>query len=331
MILSARERRDLWIALAFLLPNFLGFLVFTAGPVLFSLGASFTNWNLQNTIPFAWTFSGNFLELLADHEFWVYFANTIYFMLGMPLSIAGSLFLAILLNQKLRGIVVYRTIFYLPSITSGVALMILWKALYNPDFGPVNVALDWLLRTSHINDLLNALWGVTLAPPQWLLSTYNLLGLDVEHVRLTTRQWGIGARDAIIFMGIWTAIGGSNMLLYLAALSNVPQDLYEAAALDGAGKWATFRNVTWPQLAPTTFFIVVMSFIGGLQGGFEQARIMTMGGPAGTTTTLAYHIYMKAFEEYQLGYASAISWVLFVMIFAVTLVNWKFGSKELSY
>lgn len=331
MKLSARERRDLWIAMAFLLPNFLGFLLFTAGPVLFSLLASITNWNLQHTIPFAWTGPRNFLDLLKDHEFWVYFANTIYFMLGMPLAIAGSLFLAILLNQKLRGIVVYRTIFYLPSITSGVALMILWKALYNPDFGPVNVAIEWTLRTFHINGLTHALFGWTVTPPQWLLSTYNMLGLDVEHVRLTAKQWGVGARDAIIFMGIWTAIGGSNMLLYLAALSNVPQDLYEAASLDGAGKWATFRNVTWPQLAPTTFFIVVMSFIGGLQGGFEQARIMTLGGPAGTTTTLAYHIYTKAFEEYQLGYASAISWVLFIMIFAVTLINWKFGSKELTY
>jgi len=132
-------------------------------------------------------------------------------------------------------------------------------------------------------------------------------------------------------MGIWIAIGGSNMLLYIAALSNVPQELYEAAAIDGAGRWATFCHVTWPQLAPTTFFIVVMSFIGGLQGGFEQARVMTYGGPAGTTTTLVYYIYTKAFEEFQIGYASAVSWVLFTIIFAVTLLNWKFGSKELSY
>ncbi|HEY3284076.1 MAG TPA: sugar ABC transporter permease, partial [Armatimonadota bacterium] len=217
--------------------------------------------------------------------------------------------------------------FYLPSFTAGVALMILWKALYNPDFGPINATLEWAFRTFHVSALL----GHPVTPPQWLQSTRNLVGLHPEHLGFTAQQWGLGARDAIIFMGVWTAIGGNNMLLYLAGLSNIPLELVEAAELDGAGKWAVFRHVTWPQLAPTTFFIVVMSMIGGLQGGFEQARVMTQGGPAGTTTTLAYYIYTKAFEEFQIGYASAVSWVLFAVIFAVTLINWKFGSKELNY
>ena len=120
------------------------------------------------------------------------------------------------------------------------------------------------------------------------------------------------------------------MLLYLAALTNVPQDLYEAAEIDGAGRWQKFWNVTWPQLAPTTFFIIVISCIGGLQSGFESARIMTEGGPAGTTTTLAYYIYIKAFQEFQMGYASAVAWVLFAVIFAATLVQWKFGSSAVN-
>jgi multiple sugar transport system permease protein len=111
----------------------------------------------------------------------------------------------------------------------------------------------------------------------------------------------------------------------------VPQELVEAAQIDGASRWKVFRHVTWPQLAPTTFFIVVMSFIGSLQGGFDQARVMTNGGPSGTTTTLAYYIYTKAFEEFQIGYASAVAWVLFTVIFVITLLNWKFGQKELSY
>ena len=132
-------------------------------------------------------------------------------------------------------------------------------------------------------------------------------------------------------MGVWIGIGGNNMLLYIAALTNVPQELVEAAQLDGSSKWAVFRHVTWPHLAPTTFFIVVMSFIGGLQGGFEQARVMTAGGPAGTTTTISYYIYTNAFEQFQVGYASAVSWVLFAMIFAITLVNWHLGNKELNY
>ncbi len=317
--------------MAFLLPNFLGFLVFTAGPVIFSLGASFSNWDLERTVPFQWTGLENYAKLLHDQDFWLYFLNTVYLMLGIPVAIAGSLFLAILLSQKLRGIVVYRTLFYLPSFTSGVALLILWKALYNPDFGPINAALEWIIRTFHVSALWHLLFGVNASPPDWLLSTRNLVGLDVEHVRLTRTQWGMGARDAIVIMGIWIAIGGNNMLLYLAGLTNIPQELYEAAELDGAGRWALFRNVTWPQLAPTTFFIVVMSFIGGLQGGFEQARVLTSGGPANTTTTLAYHIYTMAFEEFQIGYASAVSWVLFILIFAVTLLNWKVGSREVSY
>jgi multiple sugar transport system permease protein len=143
-------------------------------------------------------------------------------------------------------------------------------------------------------------------------------------------KFGLGARDALVIMGIWVAIGGNNMLLYLAALSNVPQDLYEAAEVDGAGKWKKFWNVTWPQLAPTTFFIVIMSFIGGLSAGFEVARVMTEGGPAGTTTTLAYYIYIRGFQDLQMGYASALAWLLIAMIFIITMFNWKFGSRALN-
>jgi len=330
-LFTNRRNIDLMAAMLFLLPNLLGFLIFTVGPVLFSFIVSFSNWNLQRTVPFRWIGLENFVELLKSQEFWLYFINTAYLMLGIPVSIAGSLVLALLLNQRLKGIVIYRTLFYLPSFTSGVALLILWKALYNPDFGPINAALEWMLRSFHINDILTVLSLGPLKPPEWLLSTRNLLGLPVEHVGFAKNQLGLGARDAIILMGIWTAIGGGNMLLYLAGLANIPLELYEAAALDGAGRWALFRNVTWPQLAPTTFFIVIMSFIGGLQGGFEQARVMTNGGPAATTTTLSYHIYTKAFEEFQIGYASAISWVLFLMIFVITLINWKFGSQYTNY
>jgi multiple sugar transport system permease protein len=114
----------------------------------------------------------------------------------------------------------------------------------------------------------------------------------------------------------------------LAALSNVPPELVEAAQIDGASRWQVFRHITWPQLAPTTFFILVMSFIGALQGGFDSAKVMTGGGPAGTTTTLAYYIYTKGFEEFEVGYASMVSWVLFAIILAVTLMYWKFGNRE---
>lgn len=319
--MSARSRNDLVPAMLFLAPNFVGFLVFTAGPVIFSLVMSFSNWNLSGAVPFRWVGLENFRELLADEKFWLYLANTAYLMLGLPVAIFGSMILAILVSKPIRGRVVFRTLFYLPSFTAGVAIMILWKALYNPEFGPINRVLE------SAADFLG-FGGFTA--PQWLLSTRNLLGLAVERFGIAAENLGLGARDALIIMGVWTAIGGSNMLLYIAALAGVPEELYEAARIDGANRWQTFWSVTWPQLAPTTFFIVVMSFIGGLQGGFESARVMTQGGPAGTTTTLAYYIYNQAFTEFQIGYASAIAWVLFVIIFAVTLVNWRFGSRAVN-
>ena len=135
------------------------------------------------------------------------------------------------------------------------------------------------------------------------------------------------AKPALMIMALWAAIGSNNMLLYLAALSGVPQQLYEAAEIDGAGRFARFWHVTWPQLAPTTFFIVVMATIYGLQGGFEMARTMTEGGPAGATTTLSYFIYTEGFETGRLGFASAVAWALFVLVFAITLFNWTFGNR----
>jgi multiple sugar transport system permease protein len=147
-----------------------------------------------------------------------------------------------------------------------------------------------------------------LEPPKWLN--------DVN--------W---AKPSIMIMSFWGAVGSNNMLLYLAALTNVPQELYEAADIDGASRFQKFWNVTWPQLAPTTFFIVVMGVIHGLQGGFEMARVMTQGGPAGQTTTLAYFIYTEGFETGRLGFSSAVAWTLFLMVLLVTLFNWKFGNK----
>ncbi|HWB53325.1 MAG TPA: sugar ABC transporter permease [Tepidisphaeraceae bacterium] len=314
--MTRRRRSDFWPAMAFLLPNLLGFLIFMAGPLLVSLGASFTNWNLQNIIPFHFTGLKNLHTLLHDQLFWIYLANTIYMMLGMPFAILGALGLALLLNQKARGVAVYRTLFYIPSFTSGVALMLLWKQLLNPDFGPINVCISHLLQWLHLTNL---------HAPYWLQSTKNLLGLGAESVSFSWRNFGIGSKDGLNFMGMWTMIGGTNMLLYMAALSGISPDLYEAAAIDGAGKWRKFTAVTWPQLMPTTFFIFIMSIIGGLQGGFEQARIMTLGGPAGSTTTLAYYIYITAFQQFQMGYASTIAWVMFLMIFVLTIFTWRFG------
>ncbi len=146
----------------------------------------------------------------------------------------------------------------------------------------------------------------------------------------TAPQWlsdYLWAKPALIIMGLWAAVGSNNMLLYLAGLSSIPRELYEAADIDGASRWQRFWNVTWPQLMPITFFIVTISLIYGLQGGFEMARTMTQGGPAGATTTLSYYVYTEAFEAGRLGHAAAISWALFLLVFIVTLVNWKLGKS----
>lgn len=279
-----------------------------------------------------------------DARFWQYLYNTVYLMLGIPVTIAGSLALALLLNERLplpraRGrlagaglcallgivfaavlgggghanlallglilwliaglgfafnIVSFRTLYYLPQFTAGIAIMILWKNLYNPQTGLINVLLSALLQAD------------IQSMPNWLSST-------------------VWSKPALMLMGFWIGIGGTNMLLYLAALSNVPQDTMEAAHVDGASAWQRVRHVVIPQLAPTTFLIAIMSVIGGIQGGFEQARVMTQGGPDGATTTLSYYVYNVAFQDLDLGNGAAISWIMFAIIFVVTAINWRFG------
>lgn len=316
-----RNRVAVIVGLLFLLPNLLGFLVFTAGPVLFSFGASLTNWNIANSPPLKFVGLENYAEVAASSQFWTFLVNTIYFMVFIPVGIAGSLAVALLLDSRLKGMMAFRTVLYLPSFTAGVATMIMWKGLYNPDFGLINQFLSGVLT----------FFRLPFDTPDWLLSTQNLMGLHPERLDFAARDVGLGAREALVFMGFWASLAGGNMLLYLAALTNMPEELIEAAQLDGAGTWATFWHVKWPQLAPTTFFIVVMSVIGGFQGGVDQAQVMTGGGPAGTTTTLAYYIFQRSFIDYQFGYASAVAWILFAVIFTMSALLWKFGNRETSY
>jgi len=299
-----KRRTELRVALLFLLPNFAGFLLFTLWPVIASAILSFTYWDLLS--PPRWAGFDNYERLLGFHStplgwqandryFWYYLGNTLFLMLGLPVNMAGSLALALVLNRKLTFSWGYRLIFFLPSILSGVAIFYLWKWIYNPDFGLFNQLLA----------------QAGLEGPKWL----------------TDIHW---SKPSLMIMGFWLHVGGHSMLLYLAALQGVSPELYEAAAIDGASRWQTFRAVTWPAVAPVTFFIFVMGFIGGLQGGFEMAYIMTNGGPAGSTTTIGYYIYTNAYVYFKMGYAAAVAWVLFLLVLAVTLVNWRFGSRNLT-
>lgn len=499
---TARRRvaRQTATGLAFLAPNILGFLTFTLLPLAFSLVLAFTNWdirfhNMFKDIPLRFVGLENFSRLFGEPDFLKYLGNTLFLMMNIPLSIAGSLGAALLLVKDTRGgsrrvwatvtgaavltagatmlclcgagaaattivltgilgvflvggtiggLSVYRTLFYIPHFTAGVAVFILWKKLYS-DTGPINHALA---RPLHSLGLLvrrtpraffetgltlllllamaaaalltvrrlRRLWrdgdlGTAAAvtplllaatpclaaarvgrrlgagdPPtaamfalplalcaaaavrgiaeglrrgqefpaaRWkgagdmlmaaaaaMVAEFILLGLAITAFRLPAMAAAEGglappdwlgsyawAKPAIMIMGLWSSIGSNNMLLYIAGLTNIPPELYEAADIDGASRFQRFWNITWPQLAPITFFIFIMSVIGGLQGGFETARTMTRGGPAGATTTLSYFIYTQGFETGRFGSASGVAWTLFAMVLVVTLVNWKFGSR----
>jgi multiple sugar transport system permease protein len=296
-------------ALPFLLPNLLGFLVFTFLPVLACFGLSLTEYRLSPISSFREAtqqihFVGlhNFARLLHDTEFWRYLGNTLFLMLGIPLSVLGSLLLALLLNQRLRGITLFRTIYFLPTVSSAVAVVIVWKWILHQQPNEVGLLNSFLmtLGVSH--------------PPDWLGSI----------------AW---AKPAFILMALWVGIGGYNCVLYLAGLQGIPEELYEAAALDGAGAWARLRHITWPMLSPTTFFVATMSVIAGFQGSFlfAAAFLMTGGGPAGATTTLMLYIYNNAIAWHDLGYAAAVAVVLFLLVLGATLLNWRYGQRLVHY
>lgn len=232
----------------------------------------------------------------ANPRFWQSIYNTLFLMLGLPLCMAGSLFLAVLLNRKIFANQFFRLVYFLPSIVGGVGIYLLWKWIFNPEYGALNGLL--------------ALAGIV--GPEWLEST----------------AW---AKPALILMNFWGAVGGTNMILYLAALQNIDPQLYEAAEMDGAGGWHRFRHIIVPMVSSTSFFIFVMGIIHGFQGGFDAAYVMTRGGPAGSTTTLSYYIYEQGFQYFEMGRASAASWILFLMVLAFTWLNWRFAAAKVHY
>ncbi len=304
--------QEIFSASVFLAPNVIGFLTFTAIPVLASMALSFFDWDII-TWPPHFVGLDNYIRLLGWHMeaghwaardplFWKYAWNTTFLMFAIPINMMGSLFLAAVLNQRLRGLVFFRTMVFLPSISSAVAVALLWTWLYNPHFGLVNYSIEQGGK----------LLGLHLTGPQWL----------------SDPAW---AKPALMFMGFWTLVGGMNMIYYLAALQGIPHELYEAAEIDGASAWRTFWAVTWPMITPTTFFILTMSIIGGFQGGFLNAYIMTRGGPSGSTTTLEYYIFNNLYVYQHAGYAAAIAWILFMAVLGVSIVHWKRSGKWVFY
>lgn len=285
---------EVWWAYGFIALPVLGFLVFGLGPMVVSLYLSLTSYEVLS--PPQWVGLDNYRRLFTSDLFvgktmW----NTVYYMLGIPIGMAISLLLAMALNQKLRFENFFRTVYFLPSVCSLVALAMLWKWIYHSDYGLINTYLQQLGMTS---------------PPRWLDSP----------------AW---VKPSMVLMGIWSGLG-YNMVLFLAALQGVPKHLLEAAEIDGAGWWHRFWNVTFPMISPTTFFVAVMAVIGGLQN-FDQIWIMTRGGPEFSSATYMVYLYLNGFQYFKMGYASAMAWGLALIIMAITWFQFHAAKRWVHY
>ena len=301
-----RVREGLW-GLLFVSPWVLGIIIFTVGPILASLYWSFTDFNIVATP--SWIGIDNYIKALnlskivpfwsdvrGDRLFYKAMFNTlIYAGITVPIGTAGSLLLAILLNQELRGTYVYRTIFFIPNLVPSVASVMIWKFLMHPRVGLINSGLA----------------SLGIEGPGWL-----------SHPKT--------AMMSVVIIGLWGSIGGNRMLIFLAGLQGVPVELYEAAELDGAGAWKKFWNVTVPLISPTILFNLILGVIGALQV-FTIAFVGTQGGPSYATWFYALHIYRQAFEYFRMGYGSALAWLFAIALIIFTLIQMRLSERWVYY
>jgi len=290
------QRRENIQGYMFIAPWVIGFLFISGGPILFSLFGSFTNYDVATRMDFVGL--KNYIRMFTNDDlFWTSLYNTLYYVIfSVPLSTAGAMILGVLLNQKVPGMRVFRTIYYLPAVLSGVGVYLLWMQILSPDTGLINTMLGW----------------IGIDGPAWLFDP----------------NW---TKPALVFMNLWSV--GANMLLYLASLQGVPQTLYEAAEIDGANFWHRFRNITLPMITPVIFFDMVTSFIGSFQV-FQEAYVMTENGDGGPANSLVFfnlHMWNKAFKVFDMGYAMAMSWILFLIVFILTMINLKLAPRWVHY
>ncbi len=294
----SQTRREELAFYMFILPWIVGFLVFWAIPLLASVGLSFTRWNMVGAPAFAGT--RNFEKMLTnDPLFWQSLKVTSIWVFGsVPLHQTVAMILALMLNQRVPGMGVFRTIFYLPSVVSGVGVALLWMWLLNPYFGMVNYLLDQFFQ---------------VPGPQWLAS----------------EQWAL---PGLILMSVWQV--GMPMVVYLAGLQGIPGELYEAASMDGAGDLMKFQHITLPLLSPVILFNLVIGIINSFQV-FTQALVMTGGGPNNSTLFFLLYLWRNAFGFLKMGYASALAWAIFAYILALTILvlrssqAWVFYAGEI--
>lgn len=276
----------------FMSPVILGLLLFYLGPMIASFYFSLTSYDMLSSAQ--WVGLENYRLLADDQIFWKSLRVTvIYSGVSVPLVLTLALALALLLNQRFKGVTAFRTIYYLPTVMSGVAIATLWRWIFNYDFGILNLLLE----------------KVGIIGPNWLGS----------------ESWAL---PALIMTSLWTA--GGTMLIFLAGLQGIPADLYEAAEIDGAGMWNRFRNITLPLISHVTFFNLVLGIIGALQV-FAEAFVMTRGGPNNATLLLSVYLYRNAFEYLRMGYASAIAWVMFMIVLLLTLVVFRTAPMWVHY
>jgi multiple sugar transport system permease protein len=315
--MTGMERREARAAYGFLAPAMALFVVFVLIPVVAAFYLSFTRYDIFHSP--VWVGLANYQALVHDEVFHQSLANTAYYAAATILpAMALSLTLALILNSKVRGITFYRAAYYLPVVTSLVAVAMIWMWIYQPASGLLNQALAgvWEPFVQGVGRLLHIASLEAYKDPGrvWLGTPDGRSPIGDYPFSLTLRS--------IVAVALWAGLGW-NMVIFLAGLQGIPPHLYESATLDGAGPWARFRNVTWPLLKPTTFFIFVTSVIGASQV-FGTVYVMTNGGPNNTTTTIVHQIFQNAFSFLKMGYASAMAFVLFLIIVTVSAFNWKF-------
>lgn len=290
---SKQRWRDALVAYAFIMPWIIGFLIFTGGPIVASFGLSFFRWKM--IAPPKFYGLEHYIKMFTTDELfrisiWVTFK---FLIISIPVSQVLALLLALLLNQKIRFQGVWRTSFYIPAVVSGVAGSVIWLWLYHPELGIFNN----LLRMAGFQGY------------NWLFDKDLVLG-------------------SLIVKSLWNI--GVPMVIYLAALQGLPQQLYEAAEIDGGGEWAKFRTITLPMISPAIFFNVVMGVIGGVQT-FAEPYVMTGGGPDNATLFLGLHLYQSAFHYLKMGYASAMAWMMFILIFGLTIIQFRLAGRWVYY
>ena len=291
---SGRLGRDSWWAWAFLGPTLLGLAVLSAGPILASFAISLTDWDLLSPPEFVGL--GNFGSLLSDPRFLVALRNTAFYTVtSVPLGLILGLGLALALDQRIRGIAIIRTAYFLPVVTSTTAIALVWLWIYSPQGGVLN----------------NALGVVGISPQKWVSDP-------------------VFAMPAIVLMSVWQGLG-TTVIIFLAGLQGIPQEFYDAASVDGAGRWARFRSVTLPLLTPTIFFTGILAFIDAFQV-FDQVYVMARPGePTKSTITLVYFIYEAGFDHFKMGLAAAASWILFLIVAVMTILYFRSQRRWVHY